>query len=175
MNANALPQAVRSAVGLVLLVSVGLASAPADASIRYVRQEIRGMDCAPCAYGMQKSLRKLDGVQDVQVSLNDAMGTLTLAPDNAVTFEQIRAVVRDGGFKPMAATARIAGSLERDGDRWRLTTQDGRRYTLDVDSGDSDQLQALADARQVLVTVRVPVDAEPVEHLRVEELSELTE
>lgn len=133
------------------------------------------MDCAPCAYGMQKSLRKLTGVQDVQVSLNDAMGTLTLDPDNDVTFEQIRDVVRNGGFKPMAATARIAGTLKRDGDRWTLTTQDGRQYRLHIGSSASDRLQALSGARQVLATVQVPAEAEPVEHLRVEDLSELTE
>lgn len=133
------------------------------------------MDCAPCAYGMQKSLLKLSGVQNVQVSLNDAMGTLILAPGNDVTFEQIRDVVRDGGFKPMAATARIAGTLKRDRDLWTLTTQDGRQYRLDVGTSASDRLQALSGARQVLATVQVPADAEPVGHLRVEDVSELTE
>ena len=59
MNAlNALPPVRRGALGFLLLFSAGLAPASADASIRFVQQEIRGMDCAPCAYGMQKSLLK---------------------------------------------------------------------------------------------------------------------
>lgn len=180
MNTIVRPQRHRNILGCVIGVFAlwGMAIVPADASLRQVEHEIRGMDCAPCAYGMQKSLQKLDGVEDVQVSLNNAMGTLTLAPGNEVTFEQIREVIRDGGFKPMAATARIAGTLKRDGGRAILITESGQEYRLDT-SGESqgaldESLQAFSEGSQVLVTARVPASGERVEVLEVQDVTGLS-
>lgn len=157
----------------ILVLFLGSMATPAEASIRYVQQEIRGMDCAPCAYGMQKSLRKLDGVEDVQVSLNHAMGTITLAAENDVTFERIREVVRDGGFKPMEAKARVTGTVERDDGEPTLVTEDGRQYHLDVDARLRDSLPAAG--QRVLVTVQVAADVEPVTRLRVVDISAQSE
>ncbi|MES1944486.1 heavy metal transport/detoxification domain-containing protein [Salinisphaera sp. PC39] len=179
MIANAQRWTHRPHLGLVSLLLVALASTPAAASLRQVQHEIRGMDCAPCAYGMQKSLRKLDGVEDVQVSLNDAMGTLTLAPGNEVTFEQIRDVIRKGGFKPMAATARVAGALKRDGDQVILTTESGQEYRLEIakDARDalSKRLQAFSEGSRILVTARVPAGTEQVQHLQARDVTGVSE
>lgn len=169
----------RPLLGLVSLLLVALVSTPAAASLRQVQHEIRGMDCAPCAYGMQKGMQKLDGVEDVKVSLNDAMGTLTLAPGNQVTFEQIRDVIRDGGFKPMAATAEVAGTLKREDERPILTTESGQKYRLEI-AGDSrdklgERLRAFPDNSRILVTVQVPAGGGPVQRLQVRELTGLSE
>lgn len=181
MNTIVRWQRHRNILGCVIGVFAlwGMAVVPVDASLRHVEHEIRGMDCAPCAYGMQKSLQKLDGVENVQVSLNNARGTLTLAPGNEVTFEQIREVIRDGGFKPMAATARIAGTLKRDGDHAILTTESGQQYRLEIAGGSQGapdkRLQAFSEGSRILVTARVPAGEERVEVLEVQDVTNLSE
>ena len=50
-----------------------------------VDQEVFGMDCAPCAYGLERGLKKMDGLERVKVSLNDGKAYLTLAPNNELT------------------------------------------------------------------------------------------
>jgi len=74
--------------------------APASAELLKVEQEIYGMDCAPCAYGMEKSLKKMDGVKKVKVSLNKGTAIIDLKPGNEVTIEQIKEIVRRNGFTP---------------------------------------------------------------------------
>lgn len=167
-----------NALGVVLGILVGWSAIPADASLRHVAHEIRGMDCAPCAYGMQKSLRQLDGVSEVQVSLNEARGTITLRPGNTVTLMEIREVIRQGGFKPMAATVRVAGTLKGEDGRLVLRTESGHEYRLGV-SGDAQgldkRLRELSQGERVLVTAQVPAGKGRVERLQVHDVTELSE
>jgi copper chaperone CopZ len=87
-------------------------------------------------------MRKVDGVQSVQVSLKEGITTLELRPENRVTLAQLRTVIRNNGFVPkeVQVIARgsvgaggfdVAGSGERlstvsapvaaDGGQWRFT------------------------------------------------------
>lgn len=53
-------------VGLILVAAYA-ARAEANGLLE-VEQAIFGMDCAPCAYGVERSLKRLPGAQRVQVS-----------------------------------------------------------------------------------------------------------
>jgi len=90
------------------------------------------MDCAPCAYGMERGLGRLKGVTGVKVSLNDAKAVLELAPENKVTIQKIREVIRNGGFDPRQARVRAVGALklEKDKDRRLLVLGSGKRFVL---------------------------------------------
>lgn len=86
------------------------ANGAAADGLRYVHQTIFGMDCAPCAYSVEKSLRALPGVENVAVSLNEGYAETSLASDSPTTLAQIRETIRDGGFTPREATVRLEGS-----------------------------------------------------------------
>lgn len=92
-----LPNSRLTAV-LMLALTVGVAAAHAE--LLKVEQVVFGMDCAPCAYGLETSLKKLPGVKTVSVSLNRGTATIELKPGNQVTVEDIKAVVRKNGFTP---------------------------------------------------------------------------
>lgn len=85
-----------------------------------VEQTVFGMDCAPCAYGVERSLSRLPGVETVNVRLNQGKVFLTLAPGNRVTIEQLRARIRDNGFTPKEAYIRAVGRLIFREDRMEL-------------------------------------------------------
>ena len=133
-------------------------SAKADGLLE-VKQTIFGMDCAPCAYGVQQRLKKLPGITQVDVSLNDGIASIAVAPDSPVTLVQIHDVLVDGGFTPKQALVTVVGHLTKDGARWILVSG-GSRYSLVIPS--SAPFTPQVDARvQLQGTVSEPAAGAP--------------
>lgn len=63
-----------------------------------VKLEVDGLACPFCAYGLEKKLKKLDGVSAVEVQIEDGFVLLTLDEGADVTEEKIRNAVVDAGF-----------------------------------------------------------------------------
>ncbi len=65
---------------------------------------------------MRVAIRKLPGVESVDVSLERAMTDIRLKPNNTVTMAQVRQIIKSGGFNAKEATVTAAGTLiERAG------------------------------------------------------------
>jgi hypothetical protein len=87
-------------------------------------------------------MQKVDGVQNVRVSLNDGLTILDLKPGNAVTLMRLRQIIKNNGFVSKEATVVARGTVvagqrfftvggtneqlmvtsppQRNGDDWRL-------------------------------------------------------
>lgn len=142
---------------LLMLGVTGFAVAPTWADgMREVDQTIFGMDCAPCAAGVEKGLSKLHGVTSVRVSLNDGRAVIALVSDSRTTLAQIREVIRHNGFTPRDARATLVGLLVREGNQLLLDTGTGR-FVVEADSK-TFQSQAISEAlnEDVTLSVRVP-------------------
>ena len=100
-----------------MIVMIGiLGIGTVSAQIAKVDQEVYGMDCAPCAYGLERGLEKLDGLEKVQVSLNDGKAYLDLANNNNLSLRQIQEEVKKNGFSAKNAEIVIKGNfVEQDG------------------------------------------------------------
>ncbi len=61
--------------------------------------EILGMTCQFCAYGVQKSLETLPGVQTVQISLKRKLGRIIMGKGHSVNLGQIKQRVARAGYK----------------------------------------------------------------------------
>lgn len=144
-----------------LVATLGLAGAlvaPAAWAdgLRELDQTIFGMDCAPCAAGVEHGLRKLDGVTSVRVSLNEGKALVTLAPDSRTTLAQIREVIRHNGFTPKDARATFVGRVMRQGDQRWIDTGSGR-FMLEADSAALQRQTAAQEAGgDVQLIVRIP-------------------
>ena len=112
-------------LGATLVLPVG-----ARAALLEVRQTVFGMDCAPCAYGLQRALRALPGARTAQVQLNDGIARVAFRPGSPATLEQIRTLVRNQGFSPRAAWVRAEGRLRRQGTDWSIELAPGARYRV---------------------------------------------
>jgi len=55
------------------------------------------------------AMRKVDGVQDVTVSLKDGMTLLDLKPGNTVTLTKLSEIIKKNGFVSKEATIVAAG------------------------------------------------------------------
>lgn len=95
----------------LLLAALFLTLATARAELLKVEQVVYGMDCAPCAYGLEKSLGKIDGIKNVSISLNKGLATIELKPGNHVAIADIKSVIEKNGFTPKE-TRVIAGREE---------------------------------------------------------------
>jgi copper chaperone CopZ len=105
---------MRRLTGMVLL---GLAlPASAAAELRQVRVSAPGMDCASCARAMSSALKKVAGVESVDLSVETASVEIRLRADNRVTLERIRREMRAFGFHSGDAAITARGKVaERDG------------------------------------------------------------
>lgn len=114
-----------------MLFAVGF-GARAYAELLKVDQTVYGMDCAPCAFGVERGLRDLPGVTHVTVSLNDAKAVVALAPENTVTLDQIQRVIRHGGFDAREAEIEVRGRFlpRSQGTGPSLVLESGERFTL---------------------------------------------
>ena len=102
-------------IALIIVVAV-FGTISSDAQITKVDQEVFGMDCAPCAYGLERGLKKMDGLEKVRVSLNDGKAYLDLANNNNLSLRQIQEEVKKNGFSAKNAEIVIKGNfVEQDG------------------------------------------------------------
>lgn len=120
----------------------------------WLKQTIYGMDCTPCAHAMETNLGRLNGVNAVEVSLNDGLATLTLGPDAEPDVGEIRAIVERGGFTPQATELRLRGRITATEDETVLMVGEQRFILAPTESIPADRIVAL-DGETVLVTGRI--------------------
>ena len=113
--------------------------------LEHVKQTIYGMDCAPCAYGVEQGLKGLSGVEQVKVSLNDGYAELSLANDSQATLADIREVIRKNGFTPKTADVHVSGTVIASDDGQVLLKTDAETFALAADKSVLSQL-ARADS-----------------------------
>ncbi|MEQ9221194.1 MAG: heavy metal-associated domain-containing protein [Cyclobacteriaceae bacterium] len=121
-------------IGLILVISI-FSLSNATAQLIKVDQEVFGMDCAPCAYGLERGLKKMDGLESVKVSLNEGKAYLKLAADNTLTLQKIQKEVKNNGFSARSAVVTLNGELVKEGNEWSLYLN-GETFKVSQDTTD---------------------------------------
>ena len=88
-----------------------MSPATAHAQYKTIELKILGMDCAICAHGVKVAVQKVDGVESVQLSLERAEADIRLKPENRVSLDQFRRIVKGNGFEPREAKISASGSV----------------------------------------------------------------
>jgi copper chaperone len=83
-------------MGLIILALTWHTAALA-AGIRYVMR-IDGLACPYCAYGIEKKLKAVDGVEKIDVDLNKGLVTVNVADGVELSDEQMTRLINDAGF-----------------------------------------------------------------------------
>lgn len=60
--------------------------------------KVDGLACPFCAYGIEKQLSTLQGVQKVDIELKEGLVLVTMAEKSTLTETQAAEAVRDAGF-----------------------------------------------------------------------------
>lgn len=82
---------------LVLGLSLVVASA-VYAGPRTYRIEVAGLACPFCAYGLEKRLKKVDGVKKIETDIGTGTVTVEMAEGKTLGKEQARKAVKKAGF-----------------------------------------------------------------------------
>jgi len=78
----------------VLALSLGQTASAGQA----YRLKVDGLACPFCAYGIEKQLTALDGVQDVVVDLNAGAVRVTMQDGSTLNETTAKQAVKDAGF-----------------------------------------------------------------------------
>lgn len=82
---------------LVLGLSLVVASAIYAGPPTY-RIHVDGLACPFCAYGLEKRLKKVDGVKEIEADIGAGTITVTMAEGKTLGKEQARKAVKKAGF-----------------------------------------------------------------------------
>ena len=118
------------------------------------------MTCNLCAAGLERTLRRVEGVTSVKVVLASETATIRLKPGAAVAPARLRAAVDSAGQRLRVVEVRLRGALQRDGGRYLLHPA-GQSQTFAV--RDDVKLESLAGKNVRLRGRVVSSDAAEVE------------
>ena len=116
-----------SFVALTVCVLVPLSS---RAELLEAELEVNGMACPFCAFGIEKKLRAVEGVQDLTIFLDEGRIELVFSPDNGASASDIEAAVKKAGFKLSGLQLEVRGTLARDTDTPVLDAGRNVRFLL---------------------------------------------
>ena len=101
---------IRTAVvALFLLLPVAAFASPAQYQLK-----VDGLACPFCAYGIEKKLDAVKGVDKIDIDINAGTVTVTMAEGATMTKDQADQIVKDAGF-----TLRGFGKIEKKADQTR--------------------------------------------------------
>ncbi|MFH0984093.1 MAG: heavy metal-associated domain-containing protein [Candidatus Omnitrophota bacterium] len=63
-----------------------------------VEAEIHGIACSFCAYGLEKKIKKMTGVETVSVNVTQGKVVITMRNSATLEKEPLEKVVKDAGF-----------------------------------------------------------------------------
>ena len=107
---------------------------------------------------MRVALKALNGLDSVDVSLEQGTATTKWKPGNTTTLRQMLAAVEKNGFANKGAKVVVAGTVTQNAGKWRLAVS-GTGETYDLAAANAAVFAGLRSGASVLVTGSVP---EPV-------------
>jgi len=90
-------------VGLLLAAPVTSVFAQ-DANEPTATIRVDGLSCPFCAYGLEKHLKKIAGVEGVDINMKSGKAIVRLKPDVRVDNEALRTAVKKAGFTARGIT-----------------------------------------------------------------------
>src|SRR5688572_439965 len=98
----------RIAAALFLLT---LAPSPVFAELRTVKFTLAGMDCAYCNGAMNTAIKKLDGVESIELLQEKGTAEIRLKADNKITLREVRRIIKSTGYTPGDANITARGRI----------------------------------------------------------------
>src|SRR5689334_19614287 len=83
-----------------------------------------------CAHVVYVALKKVPGVESVDVSLNKGLATVKFKPQNTVAVPQLWQLLHDKGYTPKVTTVSVRGQLEEAEGRVHLKVTDTQNTLL---------------------------------------------
>ena len=110
---------------LVVVVSI-LRPSLSFAQFEEVRIAVDGLTCNLCAVGLERSLRTIDSVASVQVSLEDESAVVRMKTGAGFDIEKFRGSVRNAGQEARRFDLRLSGAVVARNSATKLESHVGK-------------------------------------------------
>lgn len=78
-----------------------------------VEAVVEGLGCPFCAYGLEKKFKKVKGIKDIEIDIEEGLFSFTVPVATNMTLEEIDSRVVDAGYTPMEIViTRFSGEVE---------------------------------------------------------------
>jgi len=91
---------------MMILLALAWNTAALAASTQY-QMRVDGLACPYCAYGIEKKLNKIDGVEKIDIDLNKGLVIVNVADGVKLTEEQMTRLFKDAGFTYRSMTEKL--------------------------------------------------------------------
>lgn len=88
-----------------------LAGTSIEAEITRATVQVDGLGCPFCVYGLEKKLKKVEGVRKVVIDLKSGKSVLTIEERKCPTVAAFRAAVKKAGFTPRQISLTAVGTV----------------------------------------------------------------
>lgn len=104
---NIFKHTVRLVLTFLLFFAMSSVNAQTDTQtdaheFSYVKIEVNGLACPFCAYGLEKKLKEIDGVESVEIDVEEGLAFLSMNSNQKATKEDLEKIVTNAGFTPGA-------------------------------------------------------------------------
>lgn len=83
---------------ILIIFLLGISSTLAQSS--EVKVRVDGLSCPFCAYGLEKKLNELDGVESINIDFEEGLVVLQVTNSENISEEEIRTKIEKAGFTP---------------------------------------------------------------------------
>ncbi len=111
-------------VALLTVASLGITPMSAQARIVQAVADIDGLTCPFCAFGAEKQLKKVEGVREVKVDVDEGTATLIAKSDQSLDVEKIPRAIKAAGFSPQEMRIVALGNVISKGQELHLQLQE---------------------------------------------------
>ncbi|HEO64315.1 MAG TPA: heavy-metal-associated domain-containing protein [Spirochaetes bacterium] len=147
----------------VLAVLVSVTSS--YARVPSVTMVIKGMSCPFCAFGLEKKLKKVEGVKSIKITLKTGKTVLSAEDGKSINVSQIPKAVKDAGFTIDSIEITAVGTIIIDDQKEMSLQVDGTSDTYrltEVKNPVKKRLRSFAKSKtivEVIGSIQKPGDS----------------
>lgn len=82
-------------IAVFFLSAIALSAAPVKVSVK-----VDGLSCPFCAYGLEKKIKKLEGVEELSINMHAGTVEVFYRDEKFFDREKLEEAVKDAGFTP---------------------------------------------------------------------------
>ena len=84
---------------------------PADARVESATVVVEGMSCPFCAFGVEKRLKKVQGVGSIEVNMDTGSAAMSASEGESIDFSSLPEAIRKAGFTPGPVDITAVGTV----------------------------------------------------------------
>lgn len=100
------------------------------AQIRQVTVYVDGLACPFCAYGVEKKLKRVEGVESMDIRMNEGTVTLKAREGRSIDVMKVPQAIRDSGFSLRKMKVKAAGIVKKEGNALLFQYAPGEEFSL---------------------------------------------